>query len=60
MSDLVIDFFAKNWLFLVIILGLIYALWRFRRKVTHFASTAEFEKLINDGFPVVVKFFDET
>ena len=60
MSDLVIEFFARNWFFLVIIAGLVYALWHFRRKVTHFRSTAEFEKLIDDGYPVIAEFFDET
>ena len=52
MSELVIEFLARNWFFLIIIAVLIYALWLFRRKATHFNSATEFEKLINDGYPI--------
>jgi len=60
LSELVIEFISRNWFFLIIIAVLIYALWLFRRKATHFNSATEFEKLVNEGYPVVVEFFDET
>jgi hypothetical protein len=57
--DLLIDFLQRNWLFVAIIAGLLYALWRQSRKFTQFAERQEFEALVNAGFPVVVEFFDE-
>ena len=60
MVETIIDFILRNWFFLIIIAGLVYSLWRFRRKVTVFSTSEEFETLVNAGYPVVAEFFDET
>ena len=58
--EILVKFVQQNWFFLVIIAGLLYALWLQRRRVTSFVSSQEFEALVNAGFPVIAEFFDET
>jgi hypothetical protein len=58
--ETILEFLQRNWFFLVIIAGLLYALYRQRRKVTDFATRQEFELLVNTGYPIVAEFFDET
>jgi hypothetical protein len=61
MFETIIDFIIRNWFFLLIIAGLLVALWfENRRRVSRFASKEEFTTLIQGGTPVVVEFFDDT
>lgn len=54
------EFIERNWFFLLIIGGLLMALWQQNQRQSFRASPDEFEDLIRTGIPIVAEFYSDT